>query len=303
MNEELVLKIQEFSAVFDTARRIWDTREGLSIDYQRLDSKPFDAIMFFTMYAHERPFSNPRYPVAHRIAILKNIGASDANQNNVNDVFSIKCREPGFPSAVWNDFKELLTIDERDKEKTRRTIEKYTKGSVSTILEKLNEQSSIVALLTSMRLREAYEFLKKIDGISHKIAALFLRDISSYYGGWDNADEKDLYCLQPVDRWVKELAKMCWDDVIDKEPEKMAKDILTRFQNKRKDSIDFNKGAWFVGAHFQKLCNFSNIETTMRLSLKGGLTEGTILKFDANDVNKAIGTLGMAESNREIYPL
>ena len=144
---------------------------------------------------------------------------------DVNDKFSIKCRESKFPSAVWSDFKNILGIDQRNVI-TRKVIEKYTKGSVFTILENLDEQPSIVALLTSMKLRDAYEFLKRLDGISHKIAALFLRDISSYFGGWRDVEEKDLYCLHPVDRWVKELAKICWNDLKDKEPEKIAKDVL-----------------------------------------------------------------------------
>lgn len=302
MNDGLVLKIQEFSFAFDSARRIWDKREGLSIDYQFLDSKPFDAIMFFTMYAHERPFSNPRYPVAHRIAILKNIGASDAKEPGVNDKFSNKCRQPEFPEEVWDDFKTLLRIAERD-EKTRKTMEKYTKGPVSTILEKLNQQPNIIALLTSMTLREAYEFLKKIDGISHKIAALFLRDVYSYFGGWHDTEESG-YCLQPVDRWVRELAAMCWNDVnTDRNPEEIARDIVRRCRNQGIDPIAFNKGAWFVGANFQKLCNFFNIETTRRLSATGALAEETIHRFDANIVKKAIETVGKAESAGEIYPL
>ncbi|MFW6118150.1 MAG: hypothetical protein ACOC6R_01480 [Chloroflexota bacterium] len=304
MNHELAIKVQEFSVAFDAARRIWDSREGLNIDYQFLDSKPFDAIMFFTMYAHERPFSNPRYPVAHRMAILRNIGASDAKEPSVNDKFANKYSEPGFPDAVWNEFKTLLRIADRDEE-TRKRMERYTKGSVQTILEKLkeNDEPNIIVLLTSMRLEEAYEFLKKIDGISHKIAALFLRDVRSYFGGWHDTEESG-YCVQPVDRWVRELAAMCWSDVdIDQNPERIARDIVRRCRKQGINPIAFNKGAWFVGAHFQKLCSFFNIETTRRLSDTGTLTREAIHRFDPNVIKKAIETLGKAESAGEIYPL
>lgn len=305
MNHRLAVKVQEFSAAFDVARRVWDSREGLHIDYLFLDSKPFDAIMFFTMYAHERPFSNPRYPVAHRIAILRNIGASDVKEPSVNDKFANKYREPGFPNAVWNDFKTLLRIADRDEE-TRNRMEKYTKGPVRIILEKLkkNKEPNIIALLTSKTLREAYEFLKGIDGIGHKIAALFLRDARSYFGGWHDAKESDLYCVQPVDRWVRELAAMCWSDVdTEQNVEKVARDIVERCREQGIDPIAFNKGAWFVGAHFQKLCGFFNIETTLRLSDTGTLTTEAIQRLDPSIVKKAIETVGKGESAGEIYPL
>ena len=304
MNNRLAAKIQEFSAAFDTARRIWDSREGLYIDYQSLDSKPFDAIMFFTMYAHERPFSNPRYPVAHRMAILRSISASDAKEPGVNDKFASKYCEPGFADAVWNEFKTLLRIADK-REETRKRMEKYTSGPVRTILEKLREnmEPNIVVLLTLMTLREAYEFLKKIDGISHKIAALFLRDVRSYFGGWQDAEESD-YCVQPVDRWVKELAAMCWSDVdTNQNSEKIARDIVRRCRKQGIDPIAFNKGAWLVGAHFQKLCSFFNIETTRRLSDTGTLAVEAIHRFDPNILRKAVETLGKAETAGEIYPL
>jgi hypothetical protein len=304
MNPSLAINFRDFSVAFDAARRVWDSREGLYIDYQSLDSKPFDAISFFTMYAHERPFSNPRYAIAHRMAILRNIGAIDAREPGVNDKFANKYCEPGFPEAVWKDFKELLRIADRDKE-TRKRMAKYTKGPVRTILETLkeNRKPSIVALLRSMTLRQAYELLKKIDGIGHKIAALFLRDVHSYSGGWHNAEESE-YCLQPVDRWVGKLAAMCWRDIDPRSnPEKMAKDIVIRCRKQGIDPIAFNKGAWFVGAHFQKLCSFSNIETTERLSDTGTLSPEAILRFDPHKVKKAIETLNKAERAGKIYPL
>jgi len=64
----------------------------------------------------------------------------------------------------------------------------------------------------------------------------------------------------------------------------------------------FNKGAWLLGAHFQKLCGFFNIETMMRLSDTGALTTEAIYRFDPGIVKKAIETLGKAESAGEIYP-
>lgn len=305
MIHNLATKVQEFSAAFDAARQIWDIREGLHIDYQFLDSKPFDAIMFFTMYAHERPFSNPRYPVAHRIAILKTIGASDARETGVNDKFASKYYESTFAEAVWNEFKKLLRIEQRD-EKTRKVMEKYTEGSVRTILEKLREngEPNIINLLTSKTLKEAYEFLKELDGISHKIAALFLRDARSYFGGWDDAEDSDLYCVQPVDRWVKELAAMCWGDVdTSQNVEKVAIAIVKRCRDEGIDPIAFNKGAWFIGAHFQKLCSFFKIETTIRLSDTGALTTNAIYRFAPEIIKKAIETLGASEAAGEIYPL
>ncbi|MBU2009131.1 MAG: hypothetical protein KJ624_04725 [Chloroflexi bacterium] len=305
MNGRLAEKIQEFSSTFDAARRVWDRRAGLTIDYQALGSKPFDAMMFFTMYAHERPFSNPRYPVAHRIAILKSIGASDTRDPGVNAKFANKYDEPGFPQAVWSDFKRLLGVANRDEE-TRERMEKYTKGPVYAILEKLRdeEEPNVVTFLTSMTLRDAYEFLKRIDGIGHKIAALFLRDARSYFGGWHNAENSDLCCVQPVDRWVRELAKKCWSNVnTSQDAEKIAGEIVRHCLEQEIDPIAFNKGAWLLGAHFQKLCGFFNIETTMRLSDTGTLNYEAMDRFAPSVLRKAIEALGKAEDTGEVYPL
>lgn len=295
-------KVAEFSKAFSATGRIWEARDGLCIDYPALDKKPFDAIMFFTKYAHERPFTNPRHPIAHRISILKAIGVSDAKDPSANDKFAAKYCEPGFAEKVWDEFALLMKIADKHKE-TRKTIEKYTQGPVQTILEKLKEaeQPSIVALLTSKPLEEAYRFLKKIDGISHKIAALFLRDVSCSFGGWDKPERRHFYCLQPVDRWVRVVAERCWENIAGiKDVEKVAKAIVECCRVQGIDPIDFNKGAWFLGANFQKLCGFFRIDTTMRLP---DLNTRAIEKFDLAELERAIETLGRAKSPERIYPL
>jgi hypothetical protein len=302
VTRSLARRVEEFSGAFDVARPIWDRRQGLCIDYRFLSSKPFDALMFFTLYAHERPFANPRYPVAHRIAILKAIGASDAKGASVNRKHARRYCEPGFAQAVWKEFKTLLTQDEGKEEarKTLKNLKKYTRGPVLGILKMLTDerQPNIVVLLTSMKLREAYELLNHIDWIGHKIAALFLRDVRGYCGGWPQAEEGDLFCLQPVDRWVGRLAVKCWEDLKEeKNPEKMAREIVKRCGKEGVDPIRFNKGAWLLGAHSQKLCGFFNIRTTMRLSDMGTLID----RFDPSMLKKAIETLGKAENAAEVY--
>lgn len=290
-------KVQEFGGCFDVARPIWDRREGVQVNYQLLESRPFDALMFFTMYAHERPQADPRYPVAHRMAVLRAIGVSDATEANVNEQFANRFRkDKGFPEAVWSEFEKCLKMDDRVPK------ESYTVGPVRRVLEKLQEagEPNLVVLLRSKKLKEAYNFLLGIHGgIGHKIAALFLRDVWGYAGPWPNTPESDLYCVQPVDRWVEFWARKCWPAVDwPQNREEVARLIVGRCLADRIDTVAFNKGAWFVGAHFQKLCGFFNIPIAKRLSYTEAVAD-----FDPGIVRQAIAALLSSETSCRTFPV
>jgi len=195
MNRSLAHKLAEFGRCFNAAKPVWDRRHGLPIDriddYRQLVNKPLEALMLFTTVAHERPYASPKYPVAHRMAILKAIGASDIRNTGVNKKFSEKLLSDGnFPDEVWRDFKELAEIEtKRDEQQSNKQNikEKYTKGPVVRILQELKakREPNLILYLQSKKLEDAYNFLKdkkQIGGIGHKIAALFLRDVWDYVG-------------------------------------------------------------------------------------------------------------------------
>lgn len=308
MNPGLAHRLSEFGRCFDAAKPIWDRRHGLHIktldDYRKLVNKPLDALMLFTTAAHERPYASPQFPIAHRLAIIKAIGASDIQEPNVNKKFSEKLLNyNNFPGQVWSEFKKLAKIEE--KAANQATKESYTKGPVLKILDVLKaaRQPNIILYLQSKKLKNAYEFLKdknQIGGIGHKIAALFLRDIWDYVGKggqWVNTPPTDKYCIQPVDRWVKMWAEKCWSDDWPQSVEKYAEPIIGRCKAEGVDPMNFNKGAWFVGSHFQNICSFCGVKASDRLSYTADIVD----QFDPNKVEQAIKTLSSLEAGGQVF--
>jgi hypothetical protein len=297
MAGSLASKVQPFGECFVTARPVWDWREGVQIDYGGLESKPFDALMFFTMYAHERPQADPRYKFAHRMAIMRSIGLQKITPE-VNQRFQDQFkRKKDFASIMWQNFVECLKEDKTVPKET------YTKGAVRLVLERLKSESqpNVVVWLRSKPLGDAYGTLSKLGGgIGPKIAALFLRDIWRFVGKWHSYDETDLFCIQPVDRWVERWAKRCWppEESWPSNREEIAKLICKYCQRDGVDPVLFNMGAWLLGSHFQNLCSFFQVPMLKRFNYGG-----TLDIFDPNLVNRAIGNLARSEGNGDTFPI
>jgi hypothetical protein len=296
MNKHLASKVEQFGQCFTSARPVWDDREGVHIDYNCLESKPFDALMFFTMYAHERPQANPRYKFAHRMAILKTIGLRQITPNvneHFRDTFE---RKKDFAHRVWQAFEICLSTDDTIPNET------YTKGAVRLVLEKMKSESqpNIVLWLRSKKLQDAYHTLSRLGGgIGIKIAALFLRDIWRFVGEWSNYDKSELYCIQPVDIWVERWAKRCWPEIEwPNNREKIAKRICKACQEDGIDPVSFNMGAWLIGSHFQRLCSFFQVPMLDRFDYRA-----TLNIFDPTIVNQAIQYLAISEGDRKMFPL
>jgi len=298
MSESLPSKVERFGQCFGAARPVWDRREGVRIDYDALESNPFDALMFLTMYAHERPQANPRYKFAHRMAVLRTIGVSGI-MPDTNERFHHSFEtDDNFALAVWQNFAQCL--GEEDTKAVPN--ERYTKGAVRLILERLKEGSepNVVRWLRSKKLGDAYYTLSRLGGgIGHKIAALFLRDIWYFVGEWPTYDNTRLFCTQPVDIWVERWARRCWPGIEwPSDREKSAKLIVECCGKDKINPILFNMGAWFVGSHFQRLCSFFQIPMLQRFDYIGALDI-----FDPALVNQGISNLERYEGNGQIFPL
>lgn len=298
MVECLASKVEQFGQCFKAARPVWDGREGVHIDYDALESKPFDALMFFTMYAHERPQANPRYKVAHRMAVLRTIGVIDTTPD-VNERFRHTFeRNGGFALAVWQNFRQCLSEDDTNP----MLNETYTKGAVRLILERLKKESqpNVVFWLRSKELEDAYYTLSRLGGgIGHKIAALFLRDVWYFVGEWSSYDKTNLFCIQPVDIWVERWARRCWPGINwPGDREKTAKLITECCRGDGINPVLFNMGAWFIGSHFQRLCSFFQVPVSHRFDYQGALDT-----FDSALVNRGIRNLASSEGNGQTFPL
>jgi len=110
-----------------------------------------------------------------------------------------------------------------------------------------------------------------------------LRDLQEYYNFW-SPDESNYYLLQPVDRWVRRMARECWLRFTPTgDHDKDAREITRLCLQNKINPIRFNMGAWFVGSHYDELCRFHNIpeELTPNWSY-------CIKKFDKDKVLRAL---------------
>lgn len=292
----LAHKLSKFAPCYDEAHnKIWARRAGISMDcrkdYRRLLNSSLDALLFFTMYVHERGGRNPRFSAYHRVALRKALG-----KNCDDSTFEMKVlSDPNFPTDVWGSFVTLTN---------NKPNESHTKGPVKYVLEWLRaeHEPNIVRFLLQKPLKDANSWLDDMPGIGPKIAALFLRDLL-YVGEWSDISE-NLHLVQPVDRWVARCANECWEeenwmdlDKLNNEKVHMdyARKIVEHCRMETINSINFNKGAWFVGSHFDELCIFFGIPEEEQFPVMK-----CVEKIDPIRVTN--GIRAFADREREIFP-
>jgi len=108
------------------------------------------------------------------------------------------------------------------------------------------------------RLSEVYTRIIGIDFIGDKLASLFLRDLVVLYDL--NVKNEDFDFLQPVDTWVKQVAIMI--GLIEEKASFTAvkKAIIDSCLACGISPIEFNMGAWYVGANsFQVLLDKNGV--------------------------------------------
>ena len=89
--------------------------------------------------------------------------------------------------------------------------------------------------------KKAREKLAHINGISNKIASLYLRDIALLKGIEPVAEER--YCLQPIDVWLRYLGAEIWGvQKSDEDYSKLYADLTSHNLNPEK----INMGIWFL---------------------------------------------------------
>ena len=261
---KLAKKLAEFSICYEKLHTIYLKKIELPDDFKKIKSDPFLAILYFTVFVHERQGSNPDFQKFHRIAIRKSLNGSDFSTKLLNDKY--------FPDRVWRKFKELTN---------NKPNEKNTKGPVRDILEEMQKASepNIIELLGGMTIKNAYNFLLGFKGIGNKISAFILRDLQNFFKLWEVPND-DLYRLQPVDRWVIRFSELCWpsEPWTDKHS-RNAKIIVERCTKHNINPISFNQGAWFVGSHYTDLCRYHKISEDESIDLVN-----SVLRFDKEKV-------------------
>lgn len=286
----LAKKLCEFAPCYDLAHKIWI--RGHSFEESELVDDAYGAMIFYTTYVHERQGSNPRFPLYHREALRRGL-----NGKKFDDVF---LSDVDFPKRVWNQFLSFAQP---------KPNEKITAGVVYEILEKMRDeqQPNLICLLRSKSLFNAFEWLRAVRGIGPKLAAFFLRDIWSFIGEWENTLKDNWYCLQPTDTWIKFWSEKCWPDAewtsnikIDSDSAKIrfAKNLTSECLRSKIDSVAFNKGAWFVGSHFEQISSFCDISEEMQIDMPK-----CVLFFDKHKVLEGIEAFNKSNKQRNIFPV
>jgi hypothetical protein len=262
-------RLSEFSVCYEKLHIIYLKKIGLPQDFEKIKNDPLSAILYFTIFVHERKGANPDFQRFHRIAIRKNLNGKDFSTKILND--------KRYPDDVWEEFKTLTN---------GRINEKTTKGPVRDILEKMQKerQPNIIELLGSKSIKDAHEFLLEIKGIKDKLSAFILRDLQRFFNLWSISDN-DMYRLQPVDIWVRRFSKLCWPNKkwASNNHNLNAKIIVECCNKNGIDPVCFNQGAWFVGSHYINLCRFHNISEEDSINIVE-----CVQKFNKNKVVTAI---------------
>lgn len=288
----LARKLSDFGSCYDLAHKIWMQRVGLDEKEKELVNDSYGAMIFYIGYVHERQGSNPRFPLYHREALRRGLNRKEFDDVLLSDV--------DFPKRVWKCF---LSFTQPKPNK------KITEGVVYEILEKMRneQQSNLISLLRSKSLLNAFKWLRSVRGIGPKLAALFLRDIWCFIGEWENTLKDNWYCLQPTDAWIKFWSEKCWPDAewtsniklnSDSAKIRFAKNLTSECFRCKIDPVSFNKGAWFVGSHFEEISRFCNIPEDMQTDMPK-----CVLSFDEQKVLEGIKEFNECDLRHNIFPV
>jgi len=278
--------LESFNHCYDLAQKKWFQQAYVTSDPTQLTNDSLNALFFFTTFAHERGGRNPRYSLYHRVAINRALGGRSFDQVLLNS--------PNFSSDVWNKFIQMAV----------KPNEKNTRGVVKDVLDKMRMQQepNIVNLVSKASLIDSYMWLKKIRGIGPKIASLFLRDVDSIVKPWRNIPQQHFYCMQPIDRWVRFWSRYCWPNQQwpnEYQVEKWAKIVVNLCNQSNLNSQDFNKGSWFVGSHFDDMCQFFDVPEHNRIDY----VNCVIQYFNANVLHSAINNFMKHYEDHEVFPV
>ena len=149
---------------------------------------------------------------------------------------------------------------------------------------------SIYDSIQNKKFKDAYFNLCRLNGVSGKISAFFLRDVCAALYNCDkpgkcptNIDENDLIFMQPIDIWVREIADIiCNKVVVNKDFSKVPKGFYDTLSERKKDyekivciltkckkhninPLCFNQGAWFFSSQIA-----GNMEYMKEIISEGG---------------------------------
>lgn len=150
-------------------------------------------------------------------------------------------------SKVWGRFEEIC------RGRIMETNESVNKGVIDGLVGLAREHPNVTVYLKnkiSENLEEAFLVLVAMRGIGPKVASLVVRDIAWLYDMESQIPAQHGIYLQPVDRWVRRVARCLWPELDQQDAPDwvIAKRISEKCAEHGVSGIQFNHGAWFFGA-------------------------------------------------------
>ena len=166
-------------------------------------------------------------------------------------------------SCVWNAFVEKLNgEDPNDRNnplcpkgtayKDKKGTHKTQKPSLVELMQRQDfyNMTSLVSyvgdILRRGEIEKAYQVLREINGVGHKIASLFLRDVAVILNINVSVHGDNRYLLQPIDIWIRFCINLCQPSLgqSTKLDEQCARFIVENTDEPEKT----NQGIWYFCA-------------------------------------------------------
>jgi hypothetical protein len=175
----------------------------------------------------------------------------------------VDLESPRFPEEVWSNFVNLcqnpnycvLEADQKLRPVGPNKKMPTVKDLASLHLEAKNLMSYARQNLKTNATRCHACIKSKVKGMGDKVTAFFLRDIAWVYGleGKGSLASADgAAYIQPIDVRVRQVAECLWPDLRGNGWLIVARKIIEQCNKSGVSPIEFNQGAWYLGARVIK---------------------------------------------------
>ena len=220
--------------------------EFLSVDGESIRNYWWNAFDFFLSKAFYQgrldTVSKQIYDIAKKI--LEEYFPKDNNQrlifqNNNN----------------WNELK-LLLDDKIGRGRIGKSRDVEMVISALKFVENIEGNNLVnysINEISNNRLSQHYYDIQKSENengivqVGKKIAAFYLRDIVSVFNLENNIQNEDFIYLQPIDTWLRKIAKKINIVPQDANDRNIINMIVEQCNNENVSPILFNQGAWYLG--------------------------------------------------------
>ncbi|MBA7518339.1 hypothetical protein ES705_10409 [subsurface metagenome] len=168
-----------------------------------------------------------------------------------------KFNQENFSELLWSKFKEKcevrnVGINKKINENLVKRLSRFAqdKGNLFLWVKREIEKSE--------RLESVFLSLVNNGGMGKKTTSFFLRDVIWLCNLENNIIRSDRLYVQPVDRWIREIAKILWDDFKNMRYNNdyfdlvISKRIAETCIQSDLSGLAFNQGAWYYGSNVVK---------------------------------------------------